>query len=327
MNETPSSPPEFRAHHLSPLRLFTIIVLFLLATGYAIWKSDRCQNMIQGVSQSRLAQALGRPVTFHTVEIRVFPPSIVMADVRIGNDPRVPGSLLTAEEISIGGGISLVGNELRVGRVRALKPRLSLTQFPDGRWNLPPGLSGPSRGGVKLHIASVLVQEGVLELQGRQIGIDGSLEGFAAQLLSLPEDRYRGTLEARRVRLTLPGAEPIVSELSTSFLLDSARGVTIEDLTLAGSFGRLRAAGALETGGKANAVLTASGELSIDEIERIFHSGLGFSGGAHVDGRIDLPPAGGFRITANLTAPRVQSSQFTFDNLAARVAARPDGLS
>jgi len=327
MSETQTPPPGVRAHHLSPVRLFTIIVLFLVLTAYAIWKSDRFQNMIQGVSQSRLAAALGRSVTFQTVEIRIFPPSLLLADVRIGNDPRLPGPMLTAEEISIGGGISLVGNELRVGRVRALKPRLSLSQLSDGSWNLPPGLSGPSRGGLKLHIASVLVQEGVLELQGRRIGIDGSLEGFAAQLLSLPEDRYRGTLEARRARLKLPDAEPIVAELSTSFLLDSARGVTFEDVGLAGSFGHLKASGALETRRGANAVFSVSGDVSIDEIERIFHSALGFSGGARVDARIDLPPAGGFRIAGNLSAPRVQSGPFTFENLAAAVAARPEDLT
>src|SRR5262249_34922197 len=158
--EKPPPPPAPEAHHLSALRLFAIIALFLVATAYAIWKSDRFQNLIHGVSQTRLADALGRPVTFRTVEIRMFPPTIRLADVRIGNDPSLPGPLFSAEEISIGGGIALVGSELRIGRVRALRPRFSLTQLPDGKWNLPPGLSRPSKqGGVKLHIASVLVQE------------------------------------------------------------------------------------------------------------------------------------------------------------------------
>src|SRR5215510_13160529 len=159
-------PPAIEAHHLSPLRLFAIIALFLVLTAYAVWKSDRFQSLIHGVSQTQLAAALGRPVTFQTVDIRIFPPSISLADVAIGNDPSLPGPFFSAEEVSIGGGISLVGNELRIGRVRALKPLLSLTQLPDGKWNLPPGLSGPSKtgGGLKLHIASVLVQEGRLDL-------------------------------------------------------------------------------------------------------------------------------------------------------------------
>src|SRR5512141_704023 len=121
--ETPPAPPHgFDVHHLPPLRLLGIVLIFLVASAYAVWKSDRFQGLIHGVSQSRLAEALGRPVTFRTVEIRVFPPSVRLADVRIGNDPRLPGPLLTAEEVSIGGGISIVGRERRLGRIRALRP-------------------------------------------------------------------------------------------------------------------------------------------------------------------------------------------------------------
>ena len=329
MNETPvpAPPPGFEEHHLSLPRLFGIILVFLIATAYAVWKSDRFQGLIHGVSQSRLAEALGRPVTFRTVEIRVFPPTVLLADVRIGNAPSLPGALLTAEEVSIGGGVSVVGRELRLGKIRALRPHAVLTQLPDGTWNLPPGLSGPSKGGLKVAIGSVLVQEGVLELQGRKIGIDGSLENFAAELVSLSNNRYRGSLDARRATLKLPKAEPIVTTLSTRFLLDAARGLTIEDASLAGTFGNLSVAGSLETTARGSAVFTAAGDVSIDEIERIFHSGLDFAGGAHVNARIDVPPAGGFRITAALAAPRVRTSQFTFENLSATVAARPEGLT
>lgn len=328
IEEPPPAPPrEFDEHHLPPLRLFGIVLLFLVACAYAVWKSDRFQGLIHGVSQSRLAEALGRPVTFRTVELRVFPPSVRLADVRIGNDPRLPGPLLTAEEVSIGGGMAVVGRELRLGKIRALRPRAYLSQAPDGTWNLPPGLSGPSRGGLKLHIGSVLVQEGVLELQGRKIGIDGTLENFSAELVSVANDRYRGSLEARRATLKLPGAEPLVMALSTRFELSARRGLTLENASVSGAFGKLSVAGSLETAGRANAVFTAAGDVSIDEIERIFHSGLDFSGGAHVEARIDVPPAGGFRITGAVAAPRVRSNQFVFENLAATVAARPENLT
>src|SRR5262249_21234021 len=101
--EKPPPPPVPEAHHLSALRLFAVIALFLVAPAYALWKSARFQNLIHGVSQTRLAEALGRPVTFRTVELRMFPPAIRLADVRIGNDPSLEGPLFSAEEISIGG--------------------------------------------------------------------------------------------------------------------------------------------------------------------------------------------------------------------------------
>jgi hypothetical protein len=329
MSETPApAPPDHGVteHHLPPLRLFGIILVFLVAAAYAVWKSDRFQSLIHGVSQQRLQEALGRQVTFQTVEIRVFRRGA--AGGRADRQrPEPSGPLLTVEEISIGGGVSLVARELRLGKIRALRPRIALTQLPDGTWNLPPGLSGPSKGGVKLQIGSVLVQEGVLELQGRKIGFDGNLENFAAEIVSLGADKYRGSLEARRAVFQLPGAEPIVTGLSTRFRLDAARGVTIDALDLSGSFGRLHASGAVETFHGANTVLSASGEVSIDEIERIFHSALGFSGGAHVDAKIEVPPSGGFRIAGSVAAPRVRASVFTFDNLTATGAVRPEDLT
>lgn len=324
--ETPAAVPP-SAHRLSTGRLFAILLLFLVAAGYAIWKSERFQNLIQGVSQARLSAALGRPVLFRTVEVRIFPPSVSLADVRIANDPRLPGDLLSAEQITIGGGVSLVGRELRLGRIRALRPRVTIVQFPDGSLNLPPGLSGPSaKGGVKLRIGSVLVQEGMLAFQGRKMALDGRFDDFSAELKSVAPDRYSGSLFSRRATVKLSGNEPIVAEIAARFQLDSKRGATLDEITLSGAFGRLRASGALENPGNANTVLFASGDVSLDEIERIFHSDLGFSGGARVRARLEFPPSGSFRITGDLAAPRVRAHQFVFEDFAASVTADRDAL-
>src|SRR5512144_663652 len=104
-----------RPLRLSTLRLFSVLLVFLVLAGYAVWNSERFQTLFQGVSESRISEALGRPVTFRKVEVRFLPPALRLADVRIGNDPRAgPGPFLSADELSIGGGISLSGNELRL---------------------------------------------------------------------------------------------------------------------------------------------------------------------------------------------------------------------
>ncbi len=142
----PAEEVHFPALHLSPLRLFAVVVVFLVLASYAVWNSERFQNLIQGVSQTRISAALGRPVTFRQVEFRFLPPSVKLADVRIGNDPRLgPEPFLSADEVSIGGGVSLTGQELRLGRIRAVHPKVSLVQFPDGSWNLPSGINRPAR--------------------------------------------------------------------------------------------------------------------------------------------------------------------------------------
>jgi uncharacterized protein involved in outer membrane biogenesis len=115
---------------------------------------------------------------------------VSLQDVVIGNDPRAGSRpLFTAEEISIGGGVSLVGSELRLGRIRAVRPRIALTQFADGTWNLPRP-SGPKAGGaVQVHLNDILVQEGILDFDGRKIAIGGRLEDFSNELQVAGTDR------------------------------------------------------------------------------------------------------------------------------------------
>src|SRR5262252_28319 len=250
-------------HTLSLSRLFAFVFLFLIAAGYAIWRSDRFQNMIQGVSQGGLTDALGVPVSFQTVELSFFPPSVRLANVRIGNDPKlgIPGNrpLFDAEEVSVGGGISLSGKQLRLGRIRAVRPHVRFVQLPDGRTNIPPGLTKKTAGGngLKVRIGSILIQEGVLEAEGRKIGIDGRFDDFAAEAMQ--------------------------AALSVRFVFDSGRGLFSDEIKLDGKFGQVRAAGTLA--GPAGTILTTSGEISIDEVERIFRADLGFKGRANLSAR------------------------------------------
>ncbi|HTO88234.1 MAG TPA: translocation/assembly module TamB domain-containing protein [Thermoanaerobaculia bacterium] len=326
--EPPGHPPP---QHLSTLRLFTVIVLFLGLAGYLVWKSERFQNLVHGVSQARLSEALGVAVSFDTVELSIFPPALRAVNVRVANDPGLglppDRPLLTAEEVSVGGGSSLSEGQLRLGRIRAVRPQLFLQQLPDGRWNLPPGLSGPSKkGGMQVKVGSLLVLEGVLDFNGRRIGIDGRLEDFAAELTSIGPERYRGALVARRVALRLPSAEPLVAALGLRFTLDGQRGATVDDLRLQGPFGKLIAWGTLEDPGDPHAGLLVSAAVSIEEVERVFRSSLGFEGEASVRARLEFPRRGGFRITGTVRAPRARRPPFLLQDVSATVVARPEGL-
>jgi hypothetical protein len=327
----PSRPTEgIPEHHLSPTRLYGILLLFLVLAGYAVWKSERFQNLIQGVSTSRLSEALGVAVSFETVELRFFPPSVRLANVRIENDPalKLPADrpLFDAEEVTLGGGMSLVRRELRLGRIRAVRPHIRLFQSADGRFNLPPGLGGPSKGGLKVSIGSVLVQQGVLEFEGKKASIDGRFDDFTAELTARPRERYQGRLLVRRASLVLPRAEPLVAGLSARFLLDPRRGVTIDDFRISGAFGQVQASGEIENLDHPKIVLSARGDLVIEEIERVFRSRLGFSGLARVQAALELPSSGGFRLTGRLASARVRREKFEFDDVAATVVARPEAL-
>ncbi len=330
LEPTPPPGPEIHrpALHLSPLRLFVVLVIFLLLAGYAVWNSERFKNLFQGMSQARISAALGRPVTFRQVDFRFLPPSVRLADVRIGNDPRLPEEpFLSADEVSIGGGVSLFGQELRLGRIRALHPKVSLVQFPDGSWNLPPGINRPSRqGGLKVRVGEVVLQQGVFELDGRKAEISVVLEDFAGNLKSLGQDHYSGAVTARRMKLSLPDAEPIVSNLATRFHMEPGHGIVFETVRLAGSFGSLVAAGTIESGASARTTFAVNGDVSITEVERIFHSRLGFAGDAHVSARLNIPRGGEFQIAGNVTSPRVDAQGFLLEELEISVDAGPGEL-
>jgi hypothetical protein len=317
------------AQRLSTSRLFLIVVLFLVLAAYSIWNSDRFQSLFQGVSEQRLSELLQRPVRFRRVDFQVFPPSVHLADISIGNDPRLPGEpLFTADEVTIGGGLAVTGGELRFGRVRALHPKVSLVQFPDGSWNLPPGLSSSAeKGGLQVRVGELVVQQGVFQFEGRVTGLDGRFEDFATEIVSLPANRYRGTLLCRKVTLGLPGAEPLVFGLDLRFRLDAGRGMTVEHLKANGDFGALSVSGSIEDLGKPTIVLAASGDFHVAEVERVFRSKLGFSGDARLEARVRIPPDGDFRITGHLSAPRIDAKGFPVEDLEAEVLARPAALA
>ncbi len=325
----PDEPPH-EAQRLSAARLFLIVLVFLALSAYAIWNSDRFQSLFQGVSEQRLSELLQRPVAFRRLDFQVFPPSIHLADVRVGNDPRIPDqAMLEAEELTIGGGVSVTGGTLRFGRVRAIKPRIQLVQFPDGTWNLPPGLSrssGKGGGGLSLQIGELVVQSGVFEFEGRKTGLDGRFEGFAAELEALPANRYRGTFICKRTTLRFPAAEPLVFGVDLAFRLGPHSGFQLESARVNGDFGEIRASGAAEDLKNPGLLLRLAADLHVAEVERVFHSNLGFGGDAAVQAELSLPPGGDFRIGGKLSVPKLDAKGFAIENFAASVIARPDAL-
>jgi hypothetical protein len=317
-----------QAQRLSTSRLFLIVVVFLGLAAYSIWNSDRFQTLFQGVSEQRLSELLERRVTFRQVDFQVFPPSVHLADVRVGNDPRLPdGPLLQAEELTIGGGFSVTGGELRFGRVRALHPRVALVQFPDGTWNLPPGLTrSAGKGGLSLKIGELVIQQGVFEFAGRKTGVDGRLVGFATELVSLPGNRYRGTLICRKATLHMPGTEPLEFGIDLAFRAGAESGVQVDAMRVNGEFGELRMSGSVDDLKNPTILLRASGDLHVAEVERLFHSALGFAGDARLQAQLHVPPSGGFRMTGHLSVARLDAKGFPIEAFEAAVLARPEAL-
>ena len=69
-------------------------------------------------------------------------------------------------------------------------------QFPDGTWNLPPGIDQPAKkgGGLKVRVGEVVLQQGIFALDGDKVAVDVALEDFNGNLASIGEDHYTGAL-------------------------------------------------------------------------------------------------------------------------------------
>ncbi|HEY7862833.1 MAG TPA: hypothetical protein VIE39_04200, partial [Thermoanaerobaculia bacterium] len=325
-DEPKPAPPPPLALRFSTRRLLFMLVVFLLLSAYAVWKSERFQNLFFGVSQARLSEALGVPVSFDTVEVSFLPPAIRLADVEIGNPPglglpeRPP--LVEVEELSVGGGISVSGGELRLGRIHAVRPRVHLVQLEDGRTNLPPGTKRPSTGrGLKIVIRSLGVEHGTFEFNGRKAEVEGELTDFAADVGARGRDRYAAIIATRRAALRLPSAEPILFALNARLRLEPGHGFLFDRVTLDGDFGRIGATGRVpvETGSVVTATVT--GRASIAELERLFRSDLGFTGEAVLDLHVQVPPGGSFEVSGNLTSEKIDAKGFLLEDVGLKVTA------
>ena len=175
------------AQLLSARRLFLIVVLFLVLAAYSIWNSDRFQTLFRAFREQRLSELLQRPVSFRRVDFHVFPPSIALADVRIGNDPRLRG-----EPLLSAGGADDRRRRLGHGRRAAAsgacarsRPESRWSSFEDGTWNLPPGLTGPGGEGRALGPGrrARRADEASSSSKGGPSGIDGRLDEFAVELV------------------------------------------------------------------------------------------------------------------------------------------------
>ena len=156
------------------------LIALLLILGAALFAGLEYLNRVLLPAKARqwaeqaASEALRRPVTIGRLRVHLWH-GFLLEDVTVLEDPAYgPGPLLEAEQIS--GGILflpiLQDGELIIPTLRIVRPRLKLTQAPDGSWNLEklfpkrrPKPAGRRKFG--LLIPRVLVTGGEVEITPR----------------------------------------------------------------------------------------------------------------------------------------------------------------
>jgi hypothetical protein len=114
----------------------TIVLLVIVAAAALPWLVDTPR--VQSYVASSASHALGRPVTFSGMSVRVFPlPSVVLSDLEVKDDPRfgkVPFLRLERGELRLKL-VPLLTGQVQFGTLVLRKPVVTIVQDAQGRWN------------------------------------------------------------------------------------------------------------------------------------------------------------------------------------------------
>ncbi len=129
--------------------------------------------------QSEIEKKLGRKVTFDSLDLRILPPSIALANTAIADAPGFPAApFARAERFALRVGLAaLLQGKADVRSISVSNPAIELIRNADGVWNYTNlgASSGSSDGSEPLKIA-------LLEIEDGSVGItDRSKDGKRAQ--------------------------------------------------------------------------------------------------------------------------------------------------
>lgn len=164
--------------------LVAALVVAVAAAGLALpWVVGTAR--VQAMIASAGAQALGRPVSFASAALSVFPrPTIVVRDVEVPDDPTFgPTPVLRLERADVRLALwPLLGLRIEPREVVLRRPDISVVQRADGRWNVATlGARAEARGGGRPRAGGGPTAPGAAPLGAHTTIEDGTLRLHAAR--------------------------------------------------------------------------------------------------------------------------------------------------
>jgi hypothetical protein len=325
---TPPSRPSWR-RRLSRVALWLLALLVFAST--VLLQSEFAREQLRQLVETALSQRLERPVTVGAARFSLLPPVLRLEAVTVpASEPGAP-PLATLEALRLEVAILDWGSGLwSLRQVEARRPQIVLRRDADGRWDLPPlGTEGSRKTG-ELRLDALVIEGGRLQIEDRQLAVDGAAQGLRVRLTEDAEGRFRGQVKIDRVTVTLPGARPYEAAVLLNAELLGER-LEVGDLRLQGEALDLQARGTVrwdeqpglrsarpagETPAEAPSQapsppvlldtlsahfqVTASGDL--DLVGRLGYLGDGLVGPVQTTGSLDWSSAG-WRYQGQLDSP------------------------
>src|SRR5262249_9774187 len=124
--------PHLTLKQVRVLRLFLLLAVFSGLVLYAVFRSSRFQDLMRRKTERVLSARLGRRVAIGGFDLALVPPSFVVRDVAVANDPRgLPGDFFSASEIELLGVPNVAGNRIDLPKLRVVAPRIVVEIFED----------------------------------------------------------------------------------------------------------------------------------------------------------------------------------------------------
>ena len=279
------------------VRLFTLLLLFSTLVLYAVFRSVRFQEVLRRRTEILLKEKLDRPVTIGGFDLSLFPPSFLVKDVVLANDPRgLPGPCFSAAEIELRGLPWLFGRSLELPKFRVVSPTIVFETFEDGTTNfsrLLPPKKGEADQGVDVYLTEAVIQRATFRFRNWTARIDVLLReaAFTAR-------REGGTavshldLGVRKAQLKIGEHETFDFALGIGADLSPGR-LKIHDLHLRSTRLSLDAFGGIDNLRRPSLRLFPSIETRGEELGRLFGIGLPLTGPLKVKGALLVPEKGG----------------------------------
>ncbi len=279
------------------LRLFGLLFVFAVLVLYAVFRSVRFQDLLRHRTETFLSRTWSRPVTIGRFDLSLLPPSFVVRDVSIGNDPRgVPGPCFAASEVEIRGFPSLFGRRLELPKFRLVSPTIDFEVFEDGTNNfsrLLPEKKTDAEEGLDVILTEAVVQRATVRFREWSAQLDAVLTeaAFVSRQIG-PSSTSHLDCGVRKARLRIGEYETLDFSLGVGADLSPGR-LKIHDLHLRGPRLSLDAFGGIDNLRHPNLQLFPTIETRGESLGEFFGIGVPLTGPLRIAGSLLVKEKGG----------------------------------
>lgn len=323
--------PHLTLKQVRLLRLFGLLAVFSCLTLYAVFRSERFQEVLRKKSQRTLEALTGRKVQIGRFDLALVPPAFLVHDVSISNDPEgLPQPAFSAAQIELRGIPRISEDEIDLPKLRIRAPRIVFEVFPDGRTNFSSILErlpkkNEKSGGADLRLRELVLQNGVFRFREFRARLDLEMRNVAATANSPAfSARTKGSFLCRHLRLKIGDHDILEFGVGLDVLIAPGR-LALKRVAIRAPDLGLEAIGGIEDLSRPELKLAFGAAFTAEALDRYFGAGLPVDGLIRAQGTFRLPFGRPYEVLAGFEVPDAMLGPFPMKG-SGHVRIRPDGV-